>query len=242
MPPLTSLPQAFGCARLALLLLVLTTISLAAVDEVPAFQLPRWKTGETVLLSDFAGKIVVLDFFAYWCVPCRRASGEVESGVQQYYARTKGNPQGVPVNVISVNIENDNPTLTEQFIRQAGLEFVVNDLDATLLASFGGAGTPFLVILDGSEATREAPKFHLIYKSEGFEGTRKLRDVIDRVHALKRVAPLNPIENTATLAKATGAPLSHEGDIAFDGMLASDIAITSSTLRYGQKIGGTEWI
>ena len=241
MPSLASLLRTFAWIRLTLSLLASAATASAAVNEVPTFQLPRWKTGEIIRLSDFAGEIVVLDFFAYWCVPCRRASGEVEIGVKQYYARTKGNPQGVPVNVISVNIENDNPALTEQFIRQAGLEFVVNDLDATLLASFGGASTPFLVILDGSEATREAPKFNLIYKQEGFEGTRKLREIIDRVRAVKNVAPLNPIENTATLAKATGGPLSHEGDVAFDGMLASDVAITSSTLRYGQKVGGTEW-
>ena len=124
-------------------------IHAAQPTAAPTFELSKWETGETVKLGDFAGEIVVLDFFAYWCVPCKRASQEVESGIQKYYAGKKGNPHGVPVRVISVNIEKDNPKQTAQFIKQTRAELVLNDFDGALLAKLGGAATPFLVITAG---------------------------------------------------------------------------------------------
>ena len=64
----------------------LTASGLRAENSpAPDFTLTKWGTNETVKLADFAGQIVVLDFFAYWCVPCRRASAEIEPGIQKYY-------------------------------------------------------------------------------------------------------------------------------------------------------------
>ena len=39
-----------------------------------SFELNKFGSDESVKLDDFAGGIVVLDFFAYWCVPCRKVS------------------------------------------------------------------------------------------------------------------------------------------------------------------------
>jgi thiol-disulfide isomerase/thioredoxin len=221
-------------------LLVFIASGRAESTAAPDFELPKWESAEKVILSDFAGEIVVLDFFAYWCAPCRKASVEIEGGIRKYYAAKKGNPRGVPVRVVSINIERDNPKLTEKYIKDTGAEFVLNDFDGVLLEKFGAAGTPFIVVIDATHATKEKPDFRVLYKNAGFEGTKKLRPLIDGIKPLpKPSAKLR--EQNAVIEAATGPPVTRGGEVSFEKMLASDLQITSTAFSYGQKQGGTEW-
>ena len=71
--------------------------------------------------------MIVLDFFAWWCGPCRSSSPIVERDIYQYFKAQGGNDHGVPVTVIAVNIESDSPDRTDQFVEEAGLELVGDD-------------------------------------------------------------------------------------------------------------------
>ena len=85
--------------------------------------------GSTVRLSDFAGRIVFLEWFAVWCPYCVAAAPQVKAGIVDHYAARNGNPYGVPVLHIAVNQESGSSyqTQTDGFVTQQGFSPVVND-------------------------------------------------------------------------------------------------------------------
>lgn len=238
--PIPQLRRAGALCALALSIVAAPSPAAAATPRsAPLFELQKWEAEGKTKLADFAGQIVVLDFFAYWCVPCKRATSEIESGIQKYYAGKNGNPDGVPVRVVAVNIERDNPRLTRQFIEQTGAGPVVNDFDGALLAKLDGAATPFVVVIDGTRATKDAPEFRVVYAKAGFEGTKQLRRIIDAIKPPKTASVRGP-RDAAAIEIATGPPVETKAEASFDGLFSSDIAVTSSGASVRHKRGGTE--
>jgi hypothetical protein len=97
------------------------------------------------------------------------------------------------------------------------------------------------MILDGAHATQENPAFRVRYQNAGFEGTRKLREVIDGIKPAPTGKAKSSRDEAAAIEKATGPPTTRKGEAAFEAMLASDIQITATALNYGQKTGNREW-
>lgn len=62
--------------------------TLALLDRpAPDFNLTLFGTGETLRLSDLRGKVVVLNFWASWCPPCRQEAPTFERIWQRYQER-----------------------------------------------------------------------------------------------------------------------------------------------------------
>lgn len=168
------------------ILVLLFSYSLAHLRGTEAetaleFELPLWRSSEKVALSSLAGKIVVLDFFAYWCPPCQKASADLEAKVQKYYESKGGNPKGVPVQVVAINVEKDHPERTAAYIKKSGLTFVLDDGGGQTMERYGGNSLPLIVIIDATRQENGKTRFEIVYRSDGFEGVEKIRKIIDRL-------------------------------------------------------------
>ena len=232
------------------MILSLTALGANSKSPLNEFQIPIWKGQGNIQLADFRGRIVILDFFAYWCITCRPATKSLEQEVQQYYARKGGNPNGIGVELIGVNIESERPDLTAQYIQETGLKVVGQDPDGKLLKSMGGESLPFIVILDGTGANTEQNRWIIRYQSMGYEGAGEIRSVID---AIKQTEPdaaqrmlnadkrglkdnFDPALNRIQLRQPSAQV---QSDFAFEGMLSSDLALWD--LMAGASLEQPSW-
>jgi cytochrome c biogenesis protein CcmG/thiol:disulfide interchange protein DsbE len=115
-------------------------------DKAPAFRITT-DNGRTISLSDFGGKLLVLNFWASWCEPC-----VVEVPSLDAFQRTLA-PQGVVV--LGVSIDR-NEKLYRQFLSRAPISFMTaRDPDANISSSYGTFQIPETYIIDRSGKVRE---------------------------------------------------------------------------------------
>jgi cytochrome c biogenesis protein CcmG/thiol:disulfide interchange protein DsbE len=111
----------------ALLLAACTeACALQVGDTAPDFSLPDIN-GKTVKLSDFAGKVVILDFFATWCPPCREEIPDFIKLQSEY--KDKGFAM---VGVAIVSLEE-----AREYAVKAGINYPVLIDDGKTSASYG---------------------------------------------------------------------------------------------------------
>lgn len=196
---------------------------------MPGFRLPEFDGGKLVALDDFKGGIVVLDFFAHWCEPCRKTSPQIEEGIARHYAGRGGNGNGVPVHVLGINVDGSAPEATAHFIEETGLEHVLEDREGRVFEQYGGAGLPLIMVLDLSE---NEPR--IAYKSTGFKGVADLRAAIDSISADASDCSSCPVPS------GTRSGISSQDASAGGSVLASsDITLVDSFLEYKLLRPGT---
>jgi DsbE subfamily thiol:disulfide oxidoreductase len=117
--------------------------------------------------GDYAGQVVVVNFWASWCAPCRREQPALEAISDRY--RDEG------VAVIGVNYRDDDDS-ARAYLREFGVGYPsVVDFPGTLLGRFGIPGLPGTVIVDASGEMR--------FRVLGTVNEELLEDLIDRARA-----------------------------------------------------------
>ena len=110
--------------------------------QAPDFSGPT-PSGETIALSDLKGKVVLLDFWASWCGPCRRENPNVVKMYEKYAA--KG------FEILGVSLDRDKARW-EKAIADDGLNWLhVSDLKhwrSEYASLYGVRSIPDTILLD----------------------------------------------------------------------------------------------
>ena len=116
-----------------------TPNAIASTNGAPDFTLTDID-GKKLSLSDYKGKVVLLDFWATWCTPCRE---EIPAFVAM---QQKLGPQGFQVIGISMD---DDAAPVKKFFQQFQINYPVAVGDDKLAQSYGGVlGLPVNFVID----------------------------------------------------------------------------------------------
>lgn len=124
----------------------------------PKFNLVNLE-GNKVNLDDLKGKVVVVDFWATWCGPCKASFPGMQKAVNKFESSDD-------VEFVFIDTWESGDGVTKkvsEFITTNKYSFnVLMDLDAKVVASFGVSGIPTKFVIDKDGIIR--------FKSVGFGG------------------------------------------------------------------------
>src|SRR6201987_1156908 len=96
--------------------------------------------GSNVSLAQYKGQVVMLNFWASWCGPCRQEMPLLEDIYKKY--------SKMGFTLIGVNVEPDSKA-AEGFLKQTPVSFpVIYDKDSTVSKAYDVSGMPSTVIID----------------------------------------------------------------------------------------------
>lgn len=116
-----------------------------ASNRAPSFELPSLD-GERLALSDHDGQVLLLNFWASWCGPCRKEMPELDALHEQYRDR------GVSIWGISVDVRAEKARAFADQV-QVGYPLLL-DSDMTVSGDYDVRAMPSTVIIDSEGRIR----------------------------------------------------------------------------------------
>lgn len=111
-----------------------------SATRMPAFSLENVKTGEEVGSDTFAGKSLLITFFATWCPPCIQEIPNLIE-VQNEFGPKK-------FSVVALSVDQGGSTLVKKLVEKKKINYPVMMADSRVTSEFGGVygiPTSFLV-------------------------------------------------------------------------------------------------
>jgi len=97
-------------------------------EAAPVFE-AKDLTGQTISPANYKGKVVLLNFWATWCPPCREEIPELISLQAQYKDRLQ---------IIGVSEDDDPPEKVEQFAQKNGMNYPIVMATEQITDAYGG--------------------------------------------------------------------------------------------------------
>ncbi len=114
-----------------------------AQEKAADFTLKNMK-GEDVSLSDFTGKIVVIEWYASWCKKCRAAFPEVKSFFNRL--KTEYENDVVP---LAINLDKKKLEKVAAFVKKQGIEYMtLHDPQGISGKDYNLKMLPLIVVID----------------------------------------------------------------------------------------------
>ncbi len=137
--PMRHLSLCSACLLLALVF-VLPAQAGASSAEAPAFSLKNLQGGQGSL-SDYRGQVILLNFWATWCRPCRAEMPSMERLWQAY--------RGQGLAVVAVSTDNGGEARVRNFARRLDLSFpIFLDPDSRVSDAYQVSAVPVSFLID----------------------------------------------------------------------------------------------
>lgn len=116
-------------------------------DEAPNFRL-RDLEGNSTSLSQFRGKVVLLNFWATWCGPCRVEMPAMEQLYRSFPRRE--------FQILAVSTDSQGVAVTRPFQQKIGLTFpILHDMDMEVGVMYGARSLPMTLVVDRQGVVRQ---------------------------------------------------------------------------------------
>jgi cytochrome c biogenesis protein CcmG/thiol:disulfide interchange protein DsbE len=130
---------------LTILAFFLATLTLTAQvgKQAPAFSL-KDKDGKTITLESLKGKVVVLNFWATWCPPCRAEIPDFKKVYDKY--------KGKDVEIIAVSLDHKGWDVINPFLKKWEINYPVVLGGAQIAKDYGNVRsipTTFIINKEG---------------------------------------------------------------------------------------------
>lgn len=125
-------------AAVAAALAVTSTVG-ASASMAPAFALPS-RSGDTVALGQLKGKVVMLNFWASWCGPCRQEMPLLEQMHKRY--------SSLGFTLVGVNVDANSKD-AEEWLSKTPVSFpVLFDRESKVSKMYDVSAMPSTVFID----------------------------------------------------------------------------------------------
>jgi cytochrome c biogenesis protein CcmG, thiol:disulfide interchange protein DsbE len=187
----------------------------AAAGESPGLDL-RGLDGKPFSLDSLHGRVVLLDFWAPWCIPCRKSFPFLQT-LQDRHA-------GAGLSVVGLTLDSDSEAIRE-FVDETAVTFpIVTDPSEKSGEVFGVVAMPTTLLLD------RAGQVVARFEGGGEEVHRKIEQAVAPLLAGGTVRSGADVRVAASLA-ATGQVKAWRRGVLADPIMALDGDVLTQLLR-----------